>query len=96
MVTEIRVNTVFKALHKPLLIIGIERKMFACIIFACYLMQFATRSIIAGLCVGVIGIVAGRYLTSKDSIFFSVILQATHFKTIYDPAKHTPGKVEIR
>lgn len=96
MATEIRVNTVFKALHKPLLIIGIERKMFAGIIFAGYLMQFATRSILAGLCVGAIGIIAGRYLTSKDSIFMSVLLQAAHFKTIYDAAKHTPGKVEIR
>jgi type IV secretory pathway VirB3-like protein len=96
MATETRTNTVFKALHKPLLILGIERKMFAGIIFAAYLMHFATQSIIAALCVGAFGMVIGRYLTSKDVIFMTVLLQSAQFKTIYDAAKHTPAKVVIR
>lgn len=70
--------------------------MFGGILFAAYLMNFATQSMIAALIVGIVGIFIGRYLTSRDTIYMKVLKQSLDFKTIYDAAKHEPGKVEIR
>jgi type IV secretory system VirB3-like protein len=90
-----RRNAVFKSLHKPLLILGIERKMFAGVLAATYLMHFATDSARAAAGTFLITALAGRFVTEKDSIYFRVLLQYAKFKKIYDAAKYEPPAVEI-
>ena len=95
MATEERRNRVYKALHKPLLIFGIERKIFGGIVAVAYLMHYATRSFLAAVCTFVLGAIIGYIVTKKDPIYFQVLMQSFKFKTVYDAAKHEMPKVEI-
>jgi len=71
MATEERRNRVYKALHKPLLIFGIERKIFGGVVAVAYLMHYATRSFLAAVCTFVLGAIIGYIVTKKDPIYFS-------------------------
>jgi type IV secretory pathway VirB3-like protein len=93
---EERRNRVFKALHEPLLIWGIERKIFGGVLLAAYTIHLTTDSMMAALVVLVVGIIFGRIVTAKDPIYFTVMLQSYKFKTIYDGAKYEAPHVEIR
>jgi type IV secretory pathway VirB3-like protein len=96
MTTEERRNRVYKALHKPLLIFGIERKIFGGVVAIAYLIHYATQSFLAAICTFVLCAVIGYIVTKKDPIYFQVLMQSFKFKTIYDAAKHEMPKVEIR
>lgn len=96
MATEQRRNRVYKALHKPLLIFGIERKIFGGVVAIAYLVHYATQSFLAAICTFVLCAVIGYIVTKKDPIYFQVLMQSFKFKTIYDAAKHEMPKVEIR
>ena len=96
MTTEERRNRVYKALHKPLLIFGIERKIFGGVVAIAYLIHYATQSFLAAICTFVLCAVIGYIVTKKDPIYFRVLMQSFKFKTIYDAAKHEMPKVEIR
>jgi type IV secretory pathway VirB3-like protein len=93
---EERTHRVYRSLHKPLLYLGVERKMFGAIVMAAAILYIAAGSIRAGSVVLVLGILAGRYVCAKDPIYFQVLLQSSQFRSIYDAAKHEVKKMEIR
>jgi type IV secretory pathway TrbD component len=77
-----------KALNKPLLIVGIDRKLAGlAFIFAVIVGANDGGSKIAAVVLFVTMCVAGRRLTRKDSNIFLVLNQVRRQKSFYDPAK---------
>lgn len=87
---------VHKALHRPLTVCGVDRRLF----FLALLMGAATfnlfYSFLAGLIVfgGLYGF--ARWATAKDPQMLQIMLASSSAKRRYDPGKHNPFDVEVR
>jgi len=78
-----------KALNKPLLIVGIDRKLAGlAFIFSVLVGANDGGSKIAGLILFIAMCVVGRRLTRKDPNIFLVLNQVRKHRALYDPAKH--------
>jgi len=90
MTTTRRINTVYRTLHRPLTILGAERKLF----FLAMCMGAATFNMLSSLLGGVLMFLllylAARWATNTDPQILRFILSAAKFKTQYDPSKLAP------
>ncbi len=90
MKTGRRINTVYRTLHRPLTVLGAERKLF----FFAMCMGAATFNMLSSLLGGVLMFlllyVAARWATNTDPQILRFLLSAAKFKTQYDPAKLSP------
>lgn len=86
---------VHKALHRPLTVCGVDRRLF----FLALLMGAATfnlfYSFLAGLLVfaGLYGF--ARWATAKDPQMVQIILASSSARRRYDPGKHERFDVEV-
>lgn len=77
-----------KALNKPLLIVGVDRKLAGlAVIFSVIIGANDGGSKIAAVVLFVTMCVVGRRLTRKDPNIFLVLNQVRKQKAFYDPAK---------
>jgi type IV secretory pathway VirB3-like protein len=87
---------VYKALHRPLTICGVDRRLF----FLALLMGAATfnlfYSFLAGLLVAVGLYGFALWSTKRDSQMLRILLSSSRFRTRYDAAKHARFNVEVR
>ena len=86
---------VFKALHRPLTICGVDRRLF----FLALLLGAATfnlfYSFLGGLLmfVGLYGF--ALWATQRDPEMLRILLTSSKARRRYDPAKHEPVRMEI-
>ena len=87
---------VYKALHRPLTVCGIDRRLF----FLALLMGAATfnlfYSFLAGLLVAVGLYGFGLWSTKRDPQMLRILLSSSRFRARYDAAKHARFNVEVR
>jgi type IV secretory pathway VirB3-like protein len=87
---------VYKALHRPLTICGVERRLF----FLALLMGAATfnlfYSFLAGLLVAVGLYGFALWSTKRDPQMLRILLSSSRFRARYDAAKHARFNVEVR
>ena len=86
---------VFKALHRPLTILGVDRRLF----FLALMVGAATfnlfYSFLAGLlmCAGLYG--GALVATWHDSAMLNILLASSRARRRYDPGKHRPTVVDV-
>jgi type IV secretory pathway TrbD component len=87
---------VYKVLHRPLTVCGVDRRLF----FLALLMGAATfnlfYSFLAGLLIAVVLYAFAVWATKHDPQMLRILLSSSRFKTRYDAAKHVRFDVEIR
>ncbi|MHB8617817.1 MAG: VirB3 family type IV secretion system protein [Candidatus Acidiferrales bacterium] len=85
-----RINAVFRALHRPLTVFGVERRLF----FFAMCMGAATFNMLSSLLGGIFMFLllyfAARWATNTDPQILRFLLSAAKFKAQYDPAKFSP------
>ena len=85
-----RINTVYRTLHRPLTVLGVERKLF----FFAMCMGAATFNMLSSLLGGILMFcllyLAARWATNTDPQILRFLLSAAKFKTQYDPSKMSP------
>lgn len=90
MIPKRRINTVYRAIHRPLTILGVERKLF----FFAMCMGAATfnmlSSLLGGFLMFLLLYLAARWATNTDPQILRFLLSAAKFKGQYDPAKFSP------
>src|SRR5579872_2123543 len=90
MTTQRRINTVYRALHRPLTVLGAQRKLF----FFAMCMGAATfnmlSSLLGGILIFFLLYLAARWATNTDPQILRFLLSAATFKEQYDPAKFSP------
>jgi type IV secretory pathway TrbD component len=87
---------VYKALHRPLTICGVDRRLF----FLALTMGAATFNLFYSLTAGLL-MSAALYLfalwaTKRDPDLLRILLSSSRFKARYDAAKHEPFVLEVR
>jgi type IV secretory pathway TrbD component len=87
---------VYKALHRPLTVCGVDRRLF----FLAMTMGAATfnlfYSFVAGLQMFVALYGFALWATKRDPDMLRILLSSSRFKTRYDPLKHEPFVIEVR
>ena len=87
---------VYKALHRPLTICGVDRRLF----FLALMMGAATFnlffSFLAGLLMSASLFVFALWATKHDPQMLRILLSSSRFKVRYDAAKHAPFHIEVR
>lgn len=90
------VRPVYKALHRPLTIWGVDRRLF----FLALLMGAAifnlSYSLLAGLSIFAVLYAFAVWATKRDPQMLSILLASARYRCRYDPLKHTPFEVEMR
>ena len=87
---------VYKALHRPLTVCGVDRRLF----FLALLMGAATFNLFYSFLAGLLmfaGLYAfARWATRRDPRMLSILASSARFRPRYDAAKHTPVDLEVR
>ena len=89
-------RSVYKTLHRPLTVCGVERRLF----FLALTMGAATFNLFYSFFAGLL-VFSGLYAfawwaTQRDPEMLRVLLSSSRFRRRYDPAKHTRFDVEVR
>lgn len=92
---ERRMNLVYKALNKPLTILGAERKLF----FVALIMGAATFNLFGSLLGGVLIFgslfLMAQWATRTDPQILRILLNSSKFLREYDPAKYSERSVKV-
>jgi type IV secretory pathway TrbD component len=88
-------RAVYKAVHRPLTIAGVDRRLF----FLALLLGAATFNLFYSFLAGLL-MFAGLYgfalwAKSRDPEMLRILLAAAQHRERYDPGKHTPARVEV-
>ena len=87
MSNEAQVNPIHRSLNKPLTILGVERKLF----FLAMLIGAGTfnffGSLLGGVLMFAVLFLLARLATATDPQLLRILLNASRFKSRYDPAK---------
>lgn len=86
---------VYKALHRPLTVCGVDRRLF----FLALMMGAATFNLFYSFVAGLL-VFGGLYLfalwsTKRDPQMLRILLSSSRFRARYDAAKHEPFEVEV-
>ena len=91
---EAQVNPIRRSLNKPLTILGVERKLF----FFAMLIGAGTfnffGSLLGGLLMFVVLFLLARLATATDPQLLRILLNASKFKSRYDPAKRQGSRLK--
>ena len=87
---------VYRALHRPLTLCGVDRRLF----FLALLMGAATFNLFYSFPAGVL-VASGLYgfalwSTKRDPQMLRILLSSSRFRARYDAAKHVRFDVEVR
>ena len=92
--SEPRRHPTYPSLNKPLMILGLERKLF----FIALIVGTATFNFLSTLIGGIVMFVllycVLRRLTTKDPQMLRILVNSSRFKVRYDPAKRVPYHVK--
>jgi type IV secretory pathway TrbD component len=87
---------VYKALHRPLTIWGVDRRLF----FLSLLLGAATFNLFYSFAAGLlmfVGLYAfALWATKRDPEMLRILLSSSKFKSRYDAAKHARFDLEVR
>src|SRR5438093_9082316 len=89
-------RVVYKALHRPLTICGVDRRLF----FLALVMGAATfnlfYSLLAGLLMFVVLYGLAAWATTHDPDMLRILLSSSRFRPRYDQIQHTRVDLEVR
>lgn len=89
-------HPVHKAMHRPLTIMGVDRRLF----FGALATGAATFNVTYSLALGIasmVGIYAvALWAIKQDPKMLEILFSSTKYKIRYDPLKHAPYVVEVK
>ena len=87
---------VYKALHRPLTVCGVDRRLF----FLSLLMGAATFNLFYSFLAGILTFISlymfALWTTKRDPQMLRILLSSSRFRARYDPIKHSPFAIEVR
>ena len=91
-----RQNTVYKAMNRPLTVLGAERRLFFVALIAGGSVFSLMHSLAGGIVLFVAGVVIARIATKHDVEILRVLFNSGKFRRRYDPMKQDFIEIAIR
>lgn len=92
----VRRNKVFKAMNRPLTILGAERRLFFVALLAGGAIFSLLHSLLGGIALFVVGVIVARIATRHDVEILRILFNSARFRRRYDPMKWEPTGIIIR
>ena len=91
-----RHNKVFKAMNRPLTVMGAERRLFFVALITGGAIFSLMHSLLGGIGFFIVGVIVARIATRLDVEILRVLMNSTKFRRRYDPMKWEPSEITIR
>lgn len=91
-----RRNRVYKAMNRPLTILGAERRLFFVALITGGAIFSLMHSLVGGIGLFVVVVIVARIATKHDVEILRVLFNSGKFRRRYDPLKWEPTKIAIR
>jgi type IV secretory pathway TrbD component len=91
-----RKNKVFKAMNRPLTILGAERRLFFVALITGGAIFSLLHSLLGGIILFTLGVILARIATKHDVEILRILFNSTRFRRRYDPLKWTPAEITVR
>jgi len=91
-----RVNPVFKAMNRPLTVLGAERRLFFVALISGGAIFSLLHSLFGGIGLFIVGVIIARIATKHDVEILRVLFNSSKFRRRYDPMKWEPIEITIR
>ena len=92
---DARVSPVFKAMNRPLTVLGAERRLFFVALISGGAIFSMLHSLFGGIALFVIGVVIARRATKYDVEILKVLFNSSKFRRRYDPMKREETQIRI-
>lgn len=90
-----RVNPVFKAMNRPLTVLGAERRLFFVALISGGAIFSLMHSLLGGIALFVVGVGIARRATKYDVEILRVFFNSSKFRRRYDPMKWQSAEISI-
>jgi type IV secretory pathway TrbD component len=90
-----RANKVYKAMNRPLTVMGAERRLFFVALISGGAVFSVLHSLVGGIALFVIGTVIARRATKYDVEILRVLFNSNKFRRRYDPMKWQTTEIRI-
>src|ERR1700721_963140 len=90
-----RVSPVFKAMSRPLTVLGAERRLFFVALISGGAIFSLLHSLIGGIVLFIVGVVIARRATKYDVEILKVLFNSGKFRRRYDPMKWETTEIRI-
>ncbi len=91
-----RVSPVFKAMNRPLTVLGAERRLFFVALISGGAIFSLLHSLLGGIGLFIAGVIIARIATKHDVEIMRVLFNSGKFRRRYDPMKWEPSPITIR
>jgi type IV secretory pathway TrbD component len=91
-----RHNRVYKAMNRPLTILGAERRLFFVALISGGAVFSLMQSLFGGIGLFVVGVIVAGIATKHDVEILRVLFNSAKFRRRYDPMKCKPLTLTIR
>lgn len=92
---ERRVNPVFKAMNRPLTVLGAERQLFFVALLSGGAIFSLLHSLLDGIGLFIVGVIAARIATGHDVEIIRVLFNSGRFRRRYDSMKEDALRLYI-
>lgn len=93
---ERRVNPVFRAMNRPLTVLGAERRLFFVALLAGGSIFSLLHSLLGGILLFIVGVIVARIATKHDIEILRVLFNSAKFRRRYDPMKREAIEITVR
>jgi type IV secretory pathway TrbD component len=90
-----RQNKVYKAMNRPLTVLGAERRLFFLALITGGAIFSLLHSLLGGIGLFLVGVVIARIATKHDVEILRILFNSTKFRRRYDPLKWEPTQIRI-
>ena len=91
-----RFNPVYKAMNRPLTVLGAERRLFFVALISGGAVFSLLHSLLGGIGLFIVGTIVARIATKHDVEILRVLLNSSKFRRRYDPMKGDSTAITIR
>ena len=92
---DARVSPVFKAMNRPLSVLGAERRLFFVALISGGAIFSLLHSLVGGIALFVVGVIIARIATKHDVEILRVLFNSSKFRRRYDPMKADETQIRI-
>lgn len=92
---ERRANKVFKAMNRPLTVLGAERRLFFVALISGGSIFSLLHSLFGGIGLFIVGVIVARIATKHDVEILRVLFNSSNFRRRYDPMKDDTMQINI-
>ncbi|MGC8549830.1 MAG: VirB3 family type IV secretion system protein [Acidobacteriaceae bacterium] len=91
-----RQNRVYKAMNRPLTVLGAERKLFFVALITGGAVFSLMHSLVGGIVLFIVGVIIARIVTKHDVEILRVLFNSGKFRRRYDAMKTDATEISIR